>query len=70
MDGPAASSAKVRLGHRVRLILAQYVEPFFKRSKNDRNDAQAISEAANRPDRCDVAVKSAPAQARDAVIGA
>ena len=52
------------LGHRVRLIPAQYVKPFVKRSKNDRNDAQAISEAANRPDMCDVAVKSAQAQAR------
>ena len=37
------------LGHRVRLIPAQYVKPFVKRSKNDRNDAQAISEAAARP---------------------
>jgi transposase len=52
------------LGHRVRLIPAQYVKPFVKRSKNDRNDAQAISEAANRPDMRDVAVRSAEAQAR------
>lgn len=35
-----------RLGHRVRLIPAQYVKPFVKRAKNDRNDAEAISEAA------------------------
>jgi transposase len=52
------------LGHRVRLIPAQYVKPFVKRSKNDRNDAQAISEAAARPGMREVAVKSAEAQAR------
>ena len=37
------------LGHRVRLIPPQYVKPFVKRSKNDHNDAEAISEAASRP---------------------
>ena len=52
------------LGHRVRLIPAQYVKPFVKRSKNDRNDAQAISEAAARPGMQEVAVKSADVQAR------
>jgi len=52
------------MGHRVRLIPAQYVKPFVKRSKNDRNDAQAISEAAARPGMQEVAVKSADAQAR------
>jgi transposase len=51
------------LGHRVRLIPPQYVKPFVKRSKNDRNDAEAISEAASRPDMRDVPVKSAEAQA-------
>ena len=34
------------MGHQVRLIPPQYVKPFVKRSKNDRNDAEAISEAA------------------------
>ena len=38
-----------QLGHRVRLIPAQYVKPFVKRAKNDRADAEAISEAASRP---------------------
>jgi transposase len=52
------------MGHRVRLIPAQYVKPFVKRSKNDRNDAQPISEAAARPGMQEVAVKSADAQAR------
>jgi transposase len=51
-------------GHRVRLIPAQYVKPFVKRGKNDRNDAEAICEAAGRPSIHDVAVKSAEAQAR------
>jgi transposase len=51
------------LGHRVRLIPPQYVKPFVKRSKNDRNDAEAISEAASRPEMRAVPVKSAEAQA-------
>ena len=36
-------------GHDVRLIPPQYVKPFVKRGKNDRNDAEAICEAAGRP---------------------
>ena len=55
------------MGHRVRLIPAQYVKPFVKRGKNDRNDAQAISEAAARPGMPSVAVKSAERQA-DAML--
>ena len=51
------------LGHRVRLIPPQYVKPFVKRAKNDRNDAEAISEAASRPAMREVPVKSAEAQA-------
>ena len=34
------------LGHEVRLIPPQYVKPYVKRGKNDRNDAEAICEAA------------------------
>ena len=37
------------LGHRVQLIAPQYVKPFVKRGKNDRIDAEAISEAARVP---------------------
>src|SRR5208337_1724790 len=37
------------LGHTVRLIPPQYVKPFVKRAKNDRNDAEVICEAAGRP---------------------
>jgi transposase len=51
------------LGHEVVLIPPQYVKPFVKRSKNDRNDAEAISEAAARPSMASVAVKSAEQQA-------
>ena len=51
------------LGHRVRLIPPQYVKPFVKRAKNDRIDAEAISEAAARPNMRFVPVKSAEAQA-------
>jgi transposase len=51
------------LGHRVKLIPPQYVKPFVKRGKNDRNDAEAISEAASRPTMRFVPVKSAEQQA-------
>ena len=51
------------LGHEVALIPPQYVKPFVKRSKNDRNDAEAISEAAARPGMAQVPVKSAEQQA-------
>ena len=52
-----------RLGHRVRLIPPQYVKPFVKRAKNDRADAEAISEAASRPTMPSVAVKTVEQQA-------
>lgn len=55
------------LGHSVRLIPPQYVKPFVKRGKNDRNDAQAISTAAAQPDMTTVPVKSANKQA-DAML--
>ncbi len=38
-----------KLGHEVKLISPQYVKPFVTSNKNDRNDAQAIAEAASRP---------------------
>jgi transposase len=52
-----------RLGHRVKLIPPQYVKPFVKRSKNDRNDAEAICEAASRPTMRSVPVKTVSEQA-------
>jgi transposase len=53
----------IAAGHRAHLIPPQYVKPFVKRGKNDRNDAQAISDAASRPDMRFVLVKSAERQA-------
>jgi len=37
------------LGHRVRLLPAQYVKPYLKGHKNDFRDAEAIAEAVQRP---------------------
>jgi transposase len=58
------------MGHTVRLIPAQYVKPFVKRGKNDRNDAEAINEATGRPGMRAVPVKSAEAQARAMMLSA
>jgi transposase len=49
---------RATLAHTVRLIPPQYVKPYVKRSKNDRNDAEAICEAAGRPGLHVVPVKS------------
>ena len=38
-----------KLGHEVKLISPQYVKPYVRGNKNDRNDAEAIAEAASRP---------------------
>ena len=51
------------LGHEVRLIPPAYVKPFVKRQKNDMADAEAISEAAQRPTMRFVTPKSAESQA-------
>jgi len=58
------------MGHTVQLIPPQYVKPFVRRGKNDRNDAEAISEAAARPDMPSVPVKSAEQQAEAIVLSA
>jgi len=50
------------LGIEVRLISPQYVAPFVKTNKNDRNDAEAIVEAASRPAMRFVTVKSVEQQ--------
>ena len=46
------------LGHEVRLVPPIYVKPFVKRHKNDAADAEAITEAAQRPTMHFVAVKT------------
>jgi transposase len=56
------------LGHAVRLIPPQYVKPFVKRGKNDRNDAEAICEAAGRAGMHFVPAKSVTQQAQGMVL--
>jgi len=46
------------LGHRVRLVPAQYVKAFVRGNKNDYNDALAISEAVVRPEMRFVSIKT------------
>ncbi len=46
------------MGHEVKLISPQFVKPFVKSNKNDANDAEAIVEAAVRPNMRFVAVKT------------
>ena len=48
----------IALGHDVRLMPAQYVKPYVKRSKNDAADAEAICEAVARPTMRFVPVKT------------
>jgi transposase len=51
------------LGHEVKVIAAQFVRPFVKTNKTDAADAQAIWEAAHRPEMRFVALKSEEQQA-------
>ena len=60
----------VKLGHTVRLIPPAYVKPFVKRHKNDAVDAEAICEAAQRPNMRFVAIKSEEQQASAVVFRA
>src|SRR5215831_13528003 len=50
-------------GHRVGIMMARFVKPYRKSSKNDRNDAEAICEAVGRPNMRFVPVKSTEQQA-------
>jgi transposase len=47
-----------KLGHKVVLIAPQYVSPYRKGNKNDFNDAEAIAEAAQRPNMRFAPIKS------------
>jgi transposase len=58
----------IALGHTVRLIPPQYVKPYVKSGKNDRNDAEAICEAAGRPGMHFVPAKSVTQQAQGMVL--
>jgi len=46
------------LGHEVRLISPQFVTPYVKTNKSDKNDAEAICEAVSRPSMRFVPVKT------------
>ncbi|ACC76393.1 IS110 family transposase [Paraburkholderia caribensis] len=50
------------MGHHVQIIAPRFVKPFVKSQKNDRNDAEAIVEAASRPTMRYVAVNSVEQQ--------
>jgi transposase len=52
-----------QLGHTVRLMAPQFVKPYVKTNKSDRNDAEAICEAVARPNMRFVPVKTAQMQA-------
>ena len=51
-----------KLGHDARLISPQLVKPYVRGNKNDANDAEAICEAASRPNMRFVPVKSVEQQ--------
>lgn len=52
----------MKFGHTVRLMAPQHVKPYVKGNKNDMNDAEAICEAAGRPNMRFVAVKTVAQQ--------
>ncbi len=49
-------------GHEVKLMAPQYVKPFVKTNKSDRNDAEAICEAVRRPNMHFVPIKNIASQ--------
>jgi transposase len=56
-----------RMGHDVKLIAPQFVKPYVKSQKNDANDAEAICEAAGRPNMRFVTAKTVAQQNMQAV---
>jgi transposase len=52
-----------KLGHRIGIIAAKFVEPYRKGAKNDNNDAEAICEAVSRPNIWFVPIKTPDQQA-------
>lgn len=48
----------INMGHEVRMMSPQYVKPYVKSNKNDKNDAAGIAEAVTRPDMRFVPIKS------------
>ena len=51
-----------KLGHNVKLMAPQFVKPYVKTNKNDRNDAEAICEAVSRPNMRFVPIKTVDQQ--------
>lgn len=47
-----------QMGHTVRMMAPQYVKPYVKSNKNDRNDAAGIAEACMRPDMKFIGIKT------------
>lgn len=45
------------MGHTVRMMAPQFVKPYVRSNKNDRNDARGIAEAVTRPDMKFVPIK-------------
>jgi transposase len=56
-----------QLGHEVKLMSPQFVKPYVKTNKNDRNDAEGICEAVQRPNMRFVPIKTLEQQALLAV---
>jgi transposase len=56
------------LGHDLRLVTPIYVKPFVRRQKNDAADAEAIAEAASRPTRRFMELKTEEQQARSMIF--
>jgi transposase len=52
-----------QLGHEVKMMAPAFVKPYVKANKNDRNDAEAICEAVQRPSMRFVSSKSPEQQA-------
>jgi transposase len=50
------------LGHTVKMMAPQFVKPYVKSNKNDKNDSAAIAEAVTRPDMKFVPIKSVEQQ--------
>ena len=55
------------MGHKTKLISPQFVKPFVKTNKSDRNDAEAICEAASRPSMRYVSAKTIEQQDMQAI---
>jgi len=47
-----------QMGHTVKTMAPQFVKPYVRSNKNDRNDARAIAEAVTRPDMKYVSIKT------------